>query len=79
MKIRIEAIGFTLMNSPPEGKGHFLDLIVDEPVALSNLLETQLHLEIGDKIVLVNGSYVLPGHLLHEGDLVQILRMIQGG
>jgi sulfur carrier protein ThiS len=79
LKIRIEAIGFTLKNSPPEGKGHFLELVVDEPVTLSDLLETHLHLEIDDKTVLVNGSYVLPNHPLHEGDVVQILRMIQGG
>ncbi len=79
MRIRIEVFGFTLEPPPPGWKGHAVDLSIDQPTSLDSLLATSLQIDMTDKTVLVNGRYVSPTYCLHEGDLVQILRMIEGG
>ncbi len=79
MRIRIEVFGFTLDRFPPGGKGHAFDLSIDPPTSLHSLLATSLQVDVTDKTVLVNGRYVSPTYCLQEGDLVQILRMLEGG
>ncbi len=79
MKIRIEVFGFTLDRFPLGGKGHAVDLSIDRPTSLESLLATSLQIDTADKTVLVNGRYVSPNYCLQEGDLVQVLRMLEGG
>lgn len=79
MKIRIEVFGFSVENFPPDGKGHAFDLAVEHPTSLHTLLATHLNVDPTDKTILVNGRYVSPGYSLEDGDLVQILRMLDGG
>jgi sulfur carrier protein ThiS len=79
MKIRIEAYGFTIHDVMSDGKTLVLELPDEESASLSHLLDIQLHINTADKSVLVNGAYVSPNYVVRDGDLVQILQMIQGG
>ncbi len=78
MKIRIEAYGFKIDSPLSDGKTLDLELLDGESRSLDRLLETQ-HINIVDKSILVNGSYVAPNYVVQDGDRVQILRMIEGG
>jgi len=46
---------------------------------LQSLFDTRLHLRTADKIILVNRTYVPPNYTVKDGDLVQVLRMMEGG
>jgi sulfur carrier protein ThiS len=59
--------------------GRVLGLSFEAPTSLQSLFETRLHLSTADKIVLVNGTYVRPSYTVKDGDLVQVLRMMEGG
>ena len=78
MKIRIEAYGFRIDSTLSDGRSLDLELLDGESRSLDRLLETQ-HINTADKSVLVNGAYVPPNYVVRDGDLVQILRMIEGG
>ncbi len=79
MNVRIEVFGFTVREFQPDGKGHAFDVWLDQPTSLHDLLATHLHVDPADKSVLINGRYMTPGYSLQDGDLVQILRMLEGG
>ena len=79
MRVRIESFGFAFEEVSPGGQGHIVELSVQSPTSLESLLKRELHLEISDKVVLVNGSHVAPNYLTQDGDLVQIVRFMEGG
>ena len=79
MKIKIQVFGFKRDEFPPEVQGNSFELSLKNPVSLHSLLDTVLHIHTIEKVVLINGSYHSPNYSLQDGDLVQILPMLDGG
>ena len=80
MKIRIQVFSPRIEEDFPQAmKGGSFELSLQDPASLHNLFEKVLHIQLSEKVVLVNGRYVYPNYALQENDLVQILPMLDGG
>ena len=88
MKIKIQVFGFEKEKFPPEVQGDSFELSLENPISLHSLLDTVLHIHTLENGLLINGEYYFflingtyypPNYSLQDGDVVQILPMLDAG